>query len=316
MRLDNEYIIRYRTLPAASYTEVLSEHVIPYLPLCPTSGMGEGDGAHGAEYYLSTPMHYHPEVEILYVERGEWQYRTATHNGYRTAAEGDILFFSPYEPHEAAIRAGSGGYTTRCICFDTALLAAAPSEEGEGLSQGLNLGTRRLPMHIRSEEPECAPLCRAFSDMLNALDAPERCEELSFFGALYTMFGLLLRSGRITSEAGWDAETVIPAEKRFARAVIDYTEKHYAENLSTASAAQALSYSEAYFCRMFRRVFHMCYGDYCRRIRIAKVRPLLETMSVTDAAVACGFTHMSLFSKTFRRCTGMTPTEYKSLIRS
>ena len=67
---------------------------------------------------------------------------------------------------------------------------------------------------------------------------------------------------------------------------------------------------------MFRRVFHMCYGDYCRRIRIAKVRPLLETMSVTDAAIACGFTHMSLFSKTFRRCTGMTPTEYKSLIRS
>ena len=68
--------------------------------------------------------------------------------------------------------------------------------------------------------------------MLHALDAPEHCEELSFFGALYTMFGLLLRSGRITSEAGGDAETVIPAEKRFARAVIDYTEKHYAENLT------------------------------------------------------------------------------------
>ena len=62
MHLNNDYISRYRSVPAASYTEELSDHVIPYLPCC--------DGQDGL--YLSTPMHYHPETEIIFVERGEW----------------------------------------------------------------------------------------------------------------------------------------------------------------------------------------------------------------------------------------------------
>ena len=66
---------------------------------------------------------------------------------------------------------------------------------------------------------------------------------------------------------------------------------------------------------MLRRVFQMCYSDYLNRLRISKVYPLLETMSVTDAAVACGFTHMSGFSKTFRLHTGMSPTEYRQTMR-
>ena len=55
MHLNNDYISRYRSVPAASYTAELSDRMIPYLPYC--------DGHEGL--FLSTPMHYHPEAEII-----------------------------------------------------------------------------------------------------------------------------------------------------------------------------------------------------------------------------------------------------------
>ncbi|MBQ7301663.1 MAG: helix-turn-helix transcriptional regulator [Clostridia bacterium] len=302
MRLDNDYIVRYRSVPAASSTEELPENAIPYLPRA----------ADTEQFYLSTPMHYHPEIEIIFVEAGQWHYRCASSAHFSCAEAGDLVIFPPYEPHEAAIREHSGGYITRCICFDTKLLTTAPGEEGASLVHSMTLSDGGLPIHIRHSDDINETLGKTFSAMLGALDAPGHCEELLFFGSLCTLFGLLNQQNRILPFAA-DPDPAVPSVtgQKFARTVIDYTEAHFAEPLSTAVTAAALNYSEAYFCRMFRRVFHMCYSDYVSRLRIAKVRQLLSAMSVTDAAIACGFTHMSRFSKTFRRCTGMSPTEFK-----
>ncbi len=297
MQLNNDYITRYRSVPAASYSEALSDSAIPYLPHC--------DGHDGL--FLSTPMHYHPEAEIIYVERGEWQYRCAAYNGYRTAVAGDFIVFPPYEPHESAIRANSGGYVTHCICFNTDLFSTVPIKEAAVFYQ------MRL-LHIPCEKDKEHPLSVSFFAMLHALNAPDHCEELLFFGALCTFFGHLQQ---IAGSHSFPPITEDGIEQRFARTVIDYTEQHYAEAISTRTIAAALNYSEPYFCRMFRRVFHMCCSEYIHRLRVSKVQQLLgmESISITDAAVACGFTHMSGFSKIFRRCTGMSPTEYRRTVR-
>jgi AraC-like DNA-binding protein len=302
MHLNNDYISRYRSVPAASYTAELSDRMIPYLPYC--------DGHEGL--FLSTPMHYHPEAEIIFVERGEWQYRCAASDDYRTAHIGDVVIFPPYEPHETAIRAESGGYVTHCICFDTELISALPIKEAADFLHLLSLSDKMHALHIPREHDTHQRLDTSFHEMLDALDAPGHCEELLFYGALCFFFGHLRRiaSPHMVSSTARDG-----MEQSFARAVINFTETHYAEPISTRTTAAALNYSEPYFCRMFRRVFQMCYSDYLNRLRISKVYPLLETMSVTDAAVACGFTHMSGFSKTFRRCTGMSPTEYRQTMR-
>ena len=300
MQLNNDYISRYRTVPAASHTEDLSEAVIPYLPCCTDA----------PKLYQSTPMHYHPEAEIIFVERGEWQFRCAA-DGYRCAMAGDLVIFPPYAPHASAIRAESGGYVTHCICFDAGLLSSVPVEEGAQILRMLSVADGGTSLHIRADTDTMGAMAHAFRAMMDALDAPGHCEELLFLGALCMFFGHLRRVTVLNAgtHSGFDS-----IEQKFARAVIDYSETHFAEAISTRTAAAVLNYSEAYFCRMFRRVFDMCYSEYISRLRISRVRPLLETMSVTDAAVACGFTHMSRFSKTFRRCTGMSPTEYRRMM--
>lgn len=309
MRFDNCYVSRYRSLPAASSLDEMSEKLLPFY--------GTGDSSQ--DYRITLPMHYHPEVEIIYVERGEWYYRTAEYNYYRKASAGELVIFSPYEPHEASMRAGSDGYYTKCICFDTSILTSLPGSEGQDLTAMLSYDKSPRQINIKRDDAAALGLHSLFDDMLRALDAPEHCKELKFIGSLCLLFGKIIDAGYISLCKLSDSETESSGEieRSFARAVIDYTENHYTESISAKTAALSLSYSEGYFCRMCRRVFKMSYGDYLRRLRISKVCLALNwPISITDAAQACGFSHMSLFSKTFRKYTGMTPTEYKHSVKN
>jgi len=300
MKMDNNYVSRYRSLPAASFTQKIDS--------CNDNTCTRTDPTQ-PHYRRSVIMHYHPELEIIYVREGEWHYRTAYSDDYLKAENGDMIFFMPYEPHEAAVLKGSEGFTTDCICFDTSMLGLSVSEESITLSRGLAQANLRVPMRIKSDDAANPEVRACFLKMLGAINNPERCEDIEFLGALFCMFAALKRHGCIITAENRDGRKA--SDRDFAREVIDYTEAHYSENISTVTVSEALNYTEAYFCRRFRLTFHMCYSEYLSQLRISKVRPLLLKMTVTEAAEACGFSHMSHFSKQFKRVVGITPTEYK-----
>ncbi|MCQ2433238.1 MAG: helix-turn-helix transcriptional regulator, partial [Clostridia bacterium] len=107
------------------------------------------------------------------------------------------------------------------------------------------------------------------------------------------------------------ADAVKEREQTFIRAVVAYTDRRFMEDLHTADTARELGYSEAYFCRLFRELFRMRYADYLCNQRITYAKVLLQSKTVTETALACGFSSISYFSSVFRRLTGMTPTEYQ-----
>jgi len=304
MIMDNHYVHRYRSIPAASFTQK-----IDYIN---DNTYTRADPIH-PRYRRSVIMHYHPELEVIYVREGEWHYRTAYSEDYLKADAGDIIFFMPYEPHEAAVLEGTSGFTTDCICFDTSMLGIPVSDESMSLSRGITESNLRLPMRISADEEANYDVRACFKTMLDAIDNPERCEDIEFFGAMFGMFAALKRHGCIINIKPPDEKKT--NDRDFAREVIDYTEAHYTEPISTASVSEVLNYTEAYFCRRFRQTFRMCYSEYLAQLRISKVRPLLMSMSVTEAAESCGFSHMSRFSKQFKHFVGITPTEYKKQMK-
>ena len=105
MRFDNDYVNRYRSIPAASSIDEAPYDLLISRDIHPDD----------SNLYVTLPMHYHPEIEIIYVEYGEWYYRTAVNEFYTRAGENELVVFSAYEPHEAAMRSGIG-YKTKCIC--------------------------------------------------------------------------------------------------------------------------------------------------------------------------------------------------------
>ncbi|MBQ4165586.1 MAG: helix-turn-helix transcriptional regulator, partial [Oscillospiraceae bacterium] len=49
-------------------------------------------------------------------------------------------------------------------------------------------------------------------------------------------------------------------------------------------------------------------------IRIRRACSLLRenTLSITEVALRCGFSDSNYFSRAFRKCCGMTPSQYRS----
>ncbi len=71
--------------------------------------------------------------------------------------------------------------------------------------------------------------------------------------------------------------------------------------------------SESHFIRKFKDSFGISPKQYIikRRIERAELQLLLHQDSVKDIAHSVGFDDISLFVKTFKKMTGMTPSEYR-----
>lgn len=101
--------------------------------------------------------------------------------------------------------------------------------------------------------------------------------------------------------------------QRLVRQAMAYIHEHYTEPLSRASLAQHVAYSEDYLTFCFRKELGVTPITYLNRFRIQQAkRLLLETSkSITEIALAVGFSDSSYFSRLFRREVGQSPEAFR-----
>ena len=143
-----------------------------------------------------------------------------------------------------------------------------------------------------------------------------------------TLEAAMQMSDRLSKNRGFldyfrsdEAPAPAPAEERgdnqrlsWVREQIEaYIHKNYAADLSLQTISQALNYSEAYFCKLFKQCFRENFSVYLNRYRIDKAKELLATtdVGVKDVSQACGYADSSYFARVFKRQTGQTPSDYR-----
>lgn len=94
---------------------------------------------------------------------------------------------------------------------------------------------------------------------------------------------------------------------------IAYIEKNYCENITVSELSNIAGYSERQFSRLFNLTFSTTPNLYITNLRIQKARLLLKTtnLSIGEISWGCGFEDQNYFSRTFKKYTGMPPTEYR-----
>jgi signal transduction histidine kinase/AraC-like DNA-binding protein len=101
--------------------------------------------------------------------------------------------------------------------------------------------------------------------------------------------------------------------QRLVRQAMAYIHEHYAESISREDLARHLAVNERYLTRCFHQETGVTPSDYLLRYRIHQARALLERghLSVTDVAMATGFSDSSYFGRVFQREVGVPPNAYK-----
>ncbi len=104
-----------------------------------------------------------------------------------------------------------------------------------------------------------------------------------------------------------------PVQSGFAYNTLEYINSHISENITIDDICRHIHMSKYHFCRKFKSTTGVSVMEYILKTRIAKSRTMLteKDMSITNAAVKCGFASVSYFCRVFKEQTGKTPLEYK-----
>lgn len=105
-------------------------------------------------------------------------------------------------------------------------------------------------------------------------------------------------------------------DERFA-ATIDFIQEHFAEALRIPMLARMAGLSSGQFERRMKGIFHISAVHFLIKTRIHQASLALanEDRSIADIALSCGFCDQSALSRQFKQLTGLTPRDYRMMMR-
>ena len=148
-------------------------------------------------------------------------------------------------------------------------------------------------------------------ELTAAYHASHPYRELLIKGYLYQiLFHLLIKEEKHNIKSTSD---YINEERK--KKILRYIDENYQNPLNLDSLAKSVSLSREQFCRFFKKSFRSTPVSYLNRYRINRSMSLLrETgLPVIDIALAVGFDSSNYFAVSFRKATGMTPSQFRNM---
>ncbi|WP_188881146.1 helix-turn-helix transcriptional regulator [Alicyclobacillus cellulosilyticus] len=110
----------------------------------------------------------------------------------------------------------------------------------------------------------------------------------------------------------------VKSSEALAADVRRFLEENYMYDLTLQDVAERYHYNVSYFAEVFRRATGKTFVEYLTEIRMRHAAELLRDESISLASVAelTGFASVSYFSSKFKRCFGVTPSEYRRKLQS
>ena len=114
-----------------------------------------------------------------------------------------------------------------------------------------------------------------------------------------------------------EASRSVKGQSRLVGEVIAYLREHYADRVENETLAEHLHFTSVYVNRVFKRETGLSLRQYLISLRIDVAKELLSSgeYSPSEAATAVGFDDYPHFSKTFKKMTGRSPSEYSAVFR-
>lgn len=248
-------------------------------------------------------FHWHDGPELSVVIDGRMEYLV---NDKRYQMEvGDCVF-----ANSGAMHSGHTVDADGCHYLVVSFLTGAIDGAGEGFFAerffGGVMDAQTVPsMFFEAKTGEVAKIC---VDIYEAIKKKDDGWELAVKGLLCHLWYLLYQEAKRQTTA--TPENAVPVAR--IKKAIRYMNDNYASKLSLEDIAAACNLSKSEFCRCFKRITRQTAFEYLMDLRIRKSIRLLdrEGLSVTETALASGFSSSSYYTEVFRRYMGCTPREY------
>lgn len=244
--------------------------------------------------------HWHFECELIRIIRGNFP--LTVNNRLYHLHEGDIVFIQDGMLH--------GGMPDNCI-YESLVFNMKLLLKDNHICKNQIEAIMNHELIIHQLLPGENTFLRQVTDTLfQAMYARYSGYEFMVQGSLYLLIGFILEH-KLYSLRSKEKEQASYRLKQLKQ-VLRYIEDHYAEEITLETLASIAGMNPKYFCRFFRQITQRTPIDYVNYYRIECAREQLSTtdMTITDAALNCGFNDVGYFIKIFKKYMGVTPKQY------
>lgn len=244
--------------------------------------------------FLQDWLHFHSKYELTLTLSGDVDI-IAGGREYKTSKP-NIRLHKPYSFHTAN---AMPGHTYECFVFYF-------TEESLKKSNG-NFDIRKLfekdifLTELSGDKLECAKL---FANTF-LLDLNDNIKAVSLMGLLH------IANENMSSLSALS----VPNELGYIKAVLSEIDNNLSEKLTASYLAKKAFVSEQKLCADFKSVMNETLHHYIVSAKTAHAAMLIaKGVSVTSAALECGFVDDTHFSKTFKSRMGMTPNKFSKTV--
>jgi len=257
------------------------------------------------------PIHWHNEMEIIYLAKGSAVFRIE--NRKYAVQAGDALIIHPGELHS-----GEGGRHGEICYFAVVfhfswLSSLQPDRIQQRFLNPIMQGAIRLPALLSAADERHTPLLDVVRQILIRYEHQSTAYEMSLKALLLSLIADIFRCGLDEKACGSGKRPGLRYHQQIKK-VLTYMEEHAGEKLDLDRLATVASLSRSHFCKFFKTQTGMRPMEYLNYIRVTKAAQLLRggSCSVLEAALEAGFHNASYFTKWFKCFMNATPSEYKS----
>ncbi|MCX6326133.1 MAG: AraC family transcriptional regulator [Bacteroidia bacterium] len=258
--------------------------------------------------YMDYPWHYHPEFEIIFVEKSYGIRLMGNHIG--NFCDGDLMFISPNLPH--VWKNDKDFYQdNKDLLVDVYVIQFREDALREGffdlpefahIKKLFVLGQQGLL--VRGNDH------RKISELIKAVYSSSGIERLILFlRTLETIantpdYDLLSSLGYTNSFNLADSEKI--------NKVMNFLMDNYTSEIKLEEIAGLVNLNKSSFCRYFKYRTHKTCSQFLNEIRIAHACKLLinKSMTISEICYEIGYNNISHFNRQFKLITGLTAKEY------
>ena len=246
--------------------------------------------------------HYHPQLELVYVEADAGIRHVGTHiSGY---TQSDLVFIGGNLPHLNFDYRLRSDYHQIVIQLKTDFLgsAIATAPELTRIHQMFNMADYGIAFHGETKE--------LVSQKLKQLEGLNAFDQLI---ELVHIFQILAGSNEYSIlNADLSSKDFILKDKIRMGAIYEYIDVNFDQKPDVNVVAAKVHLTTPAFCRYFKRQTNMTFTDFVNQYRIERAKNLLmQDRNVTETCYAVGFESVSYFNKLFNKIVGENPSSFK-----
>ena len=262
------------------------------------------------ERAVQVPVHWHDEMEIIMIERGELDIRIG--NQDYIGEVGEVFFVNPRELHLMESSKIDGLYYTMLFPLEFISFQTIDALESELLAPIRNIQLLFPHKLEPALEEKIKPFLREIvtaNIKMHELEADEISLAKNHLNTRIQLLQIL--------QCMYEEGILIKAEQgnhsNMQKEMLAYIQECYLDKITLAMLADKFHLSEKYVSRFFVTHFHMPFSNYVVHLRLTHARQLLETTDepITEIAMKSGFSNVSYFIRSFKAMYGMAPLQYR-----